>query len=300
MFINGIAAFRDRGQPVAQLLHHRPAVGKIGALQATDRGHPGRRATEEGLIGHEQLRLVDGAFEHRNIHSPGQLQDAGAGDPLQDVLIHRRRDQDPIAHDEQIHAAGLAHLAPAIQEQGLVEAALHRLGLGEGAGDVSAADLAPQGQGAILLAGPAAETTGDPLRREVIPHLDAIDEKVRLDIVKSGGDAQTAGVNEGAQVKGFAWFVGLQERPDRCEHRLLAQLGEQQPGALGEAAGMAIDSEQQHLAGIVRVGQPPHATKGARAVMEGMGRHREGGLGEGNTGSAEPGIGEELMHGRRC
>ena len=62
---------------------------------------------------------------------------------------------------------------------------------------------------------------------------------------------------------------------------------------------MAIGAKQQHLSWIVRVGQPPHATEGARAVVESVGCHREGGLGERNTGSAEPGIGEELMHGGR-
>ena len=159
---------------------------QIGALQAADRGHPGRGATEESLIGHKQLRFVNGPLQHRNIHRPGQLQDTGASDAFQDVLIYRRGDQHPIAHDEQIHAAGLAHLASAVKQQGFVEAAFHRFCFGEGTGDVGAADLAPQGQGAVLLPGPAADAAGHALGRKVIAHLDAVDQEIRLNIVESG------------------------------------------------------------------------------------------------------------------
>jgi hypothetical protein len=54
----------------------------------------------------------------------GQFQHAGAGDALEDVLIHAGGDQHAVAHDEQVHAAGLAHLAAAVEQQGLIEAAL--------------------------------------------------------------------------------------------------------------------------------------------------------------------------------
>ena len=72
--------------------------------------------------------------------------------------------------------------------------------------------------------------------------------------MESRRDAQSAGVDEGTQVEGFARFVGLQEGVDRVDHRLFAELGEQEPGALGQAAGMAIGAEQQYLTGIIGIG----------------------------------------------
>ena len=76
-----------------------------------------------------------------------------------------------------------------------------------------------------------------------------------------------------------------------------AQFGQQQFGALAETAGMAVGTEQQHLAGIAWIRQAAHATESPGAVVKGMGGYRNRGLLEGNTGATEPGIGKELIHG---
>jgi hemolysin activation/secretion protein len=94
------------------------------------------------LISNEQFRLIHGPFLDRNAHGSGHLDDAGPGDSLQDVLIDAGGDQNPIANQEEIHATGFAHLAPAVEQQGLLEAAFDRFCLGQGAGDVGPTDLA--------------------------------------------------------------------------------------------------------------------------------------------------------------
>ena len=81
----------------------------------------------------------------RNVHGLSQLKDACPSDSLQDVLIDAGGDQNAIADQKEIHATCFAHLTPAIEQQGLLEAAFHRFRLGEGAGDVSPTDLASQG-----------------------------------------------------------------------------------------------------------------------------------------------------------
>ena len=274
MLISGIAPFGDRHQPLAQGLHQRSLTGEGGGFQLAHRRDLGGRAGEKHLIGDEQLRLVDRALHHRDPHAAGQLDHAGAGDALEDVLIHSGSDQDAIAHDEQIHAAGLADLAAAVEQQGFVETAEHRFGLGQGAGDVSAADLAAQGQGAVFLTGPGADPATDALRREVITQLEAVDQEIGFDVVQPGGDAEVTRVDERSQVDRCGGPIRPQHRGESLHHGGFTQVGQQQPGALTEATGMAIGPEQKHVIGPLRIGNRPHATKRARAVVERMGGHR--------------------------
>jgi len=90
--------------------------------------------------------------------------------------------------------------------------------------------------------------------------------------------------------------MNFPELVDGAVDRVFAELGEQQAGALAEAAGVAIGPEQQDLVRVSRIGQGAHATEGAGAVVQGVGGHREGRLGEGNALATEPGVGQELMH----
>ena len=272
--IGRVAPFGDRHQSLAKGIHQWSLTRERGGFQLAHRCDLGGCAGEKHLISDEQLRLVDRTLHHRDPHAAGQLDHAGTGDALEDVLIHPGGDQDTVAHDEQVHAAGLADLAAAVEQQGFVETAEHRFGLGQRTGDVSAADLAAQGQGTVFLTGPGADPATDALGGEVVTQLEAIDQKVGFDVVQPWRDAEVTRVNERSQVDRFGGPIRPQHRGESLHHDGFTQVGQQQPGALTEATGMAIGTEQKHVIRSLRIGNGPHAAKSARAVVERVGRDR--------------------------
>ena len=110
-------------------------------------------------------------------------------------------------------------------------------------------------------------------------------------------DAEVTGVDEWAEINRRAGLVGLEHGCERFHHRGFAQVCHQQLGALAEASRMAISAEEQHPARIHRVWDGTHPSKGASAVMKGVGRHGDFGLLKGHTAAFKPGEGQELMHG---
>ena len=115
--------------------------------------------------------------------------------------------------------------------------------------------------------------------------------------MQTGGNPQIARINKWTEIDRTGRLIGAQESLDRSVDGLFAELRQQQTGALAETAGVAVRPEQQDLVRIRRIGDRPHPAKRTGAVVQRMGRDREGGLRERHTLATEPGVGQELMHG---
>ncbi len=156
----GHAAVLDVGQFLAQRQGHRAgrrgeiADREVLALQLADRGHHGGGAAGEDLgdlaRGHALAPFVDAhlALDHVHAAIACQLQDAVAGDALEDAAGQRRGDQAAVAHhQEHVHAAQLFQVLALdrVQEQHLRAALRLRLLLRQQRGGVVAAALGRAG-----------------------------------------------------------------------------------------------------------------------------------------------------------
>ena len=61
----------------------------------------------------------------------GQLDHGVAGDAFEDAGVDRRREQPPVADQEDVVAGALGHFALVVEHQGLDAAGLHALDLGQ-------------------------------------------------------------------------------------------------------------------------------------------------------------------------
>ena len=144
----GLVLAPQNGQvALAESRGHRADVAAVdGARVHLDhRGDVGRRAAGEHLVGDVELREVHLALVRRDAEVGGHCQYRAAVDALQQVAGRARGDEHPIAHDEDVGRAELAHVPGGVEEDAVVVAAVDRVLLGQHRVHVRAVDLEREG-----------------------------------------------------------------------------------------------------------------------------------------------------------
>ena len=105
-----------------------------------------RRAGEEDLIGDEQLRPVDRAFDDFEAEFLTREREHGVErDAFEYVVASARGDQAAVAHHHEVLAGTLGHVAVIVEHDRFVEAVLECLGLRQRRIHVEAVDLGARG-----------------------------------------------------------------------------------------------------------------------------------------------------------
>src|ERR1035437_6382469 len=119
---------------------------------------------------------------------PDQVHDALTRDSLEDVVRWRRRVQGALADDEDVLGAALADMPVHGQEDGLVEARLEGLRLGQGAVHVYAGALGPGRHHGVVHPPPRAHQTADSSGADVGAHRSGADREALRDVVELHAD----------------------------------------------------------------------------------------------------------------
>src|ERR1700677_1302557 len=149
------------------------APGADGTVvDGADRHHLGRGAGEERLVGQVEVRADDRLVTDPVPEAPGARPDGVLRDAVERAGIRcRGREEDTVAHDEDVLAGALAHVTAGRQQDGLVVAGVECLHLGQGRVGIHPGALGRRRYGVGVVAPPRADlaghAVGDPLVTQV-------------------------------------------------------------------------------------------------------------------------------------
>src|SRR5580692_9909594 len=143
-------------------------------VDGTDRHHLGRGPREEGLVGQVEVSADDGLVTDLVAEIAGDRLDGVLRDAVERAGIRcRRREENAVAHDEDVLAGALAHVTVGGEQDGLVVAGVERLHLGQGGVGVHPGPLGRRRHRVGVVAPPradfAGDAVGDALISEVCP-----------------------------------------------------------------------------------------------------------------------------------
>ena len=202
------------------------------------------------------------------------MDEGRAGDPLEDVVRLRRGDEGAVAHDEDVLGAALGHVPVVGQHDRLVEAVLHRLGLGESAVHVDAGALRARRGDVVVDATPRGHHAADAVVDvDVGAEGRGDDEEAVLQPVQADADLLRGLVEEGPDVDVLAPAVAAEQLGGDGAELLGAQreLHEQDLRALPQTVVVLGHPQREELLLLLDpVGADP--LEAAGAVVEGVGQ----------------------------
>src|SRR5207253_7063817 len=188
------------------------ALADGAVIDARHRRDLSARAAEEDLIGDIQLGAVNLAYRGRDAAVRGDLENAGPGDALEDVVGSGGRDQDSVANEEEVLRASFAHVAILRQDDRLVEAGLLRLGLRERSVHVRAGDLAAGRDRVVVGTPPARDAARDAaIYVDVGPERDSEDREAVLEVMETNSNDRARFVGDRPDVRVLAVVAFAQE-----------------------------------------------------------------------------------------
>lgn len=115
-------------------------------------------------------------------------------------MVHGRRYELAISHDENVHAASFGYLAGIVHKDRLIKTTVFRLSFGKRARNISSGNLATKRKGIIRLTNPRADRATNAFGREIISELDAIKKEVFFYVVETWGNVEIGGVDERTEI----------------------------------------------------------------------------------------------------
>src|SRR3954467_6602233 len=230
----------------------------------------GGRAGDEHLVGEVELGAGDVALDHLKAEVVRDLDDRLAVDAVEDRGRLRRREDPPVAHDEDVLARALADLALVVEEDGLLVAGLVRLDLREHRVEVLAGGLRVRDQRVRADPPPRGDLRPDAvalaLVAEVGAPLPAGDRHVDRRVEREEAHRAVAAVGDRADVAGAHAVAGdevergLADLRPVVRHRHVVELGR-----LEQAVDVVeVAEDRRPDLGVVAA----DALEDARAVVE--------------------------------
>src|ERR1700730_581392 len=215
--------------------------GPVADLAVVDLDHGGdlgAGAAEEQLVARVELRPVDAALNHCETELvPDHADQQVAGDPLQDVVGHRRGHEDAVLEYEEVLGGALRDVPVVSEHDRLVVAVLERLRLGKGRVDVGPRHLCSGRQRTVRDAAPAGDHAADP--------------GFDLDVVAEGRGVDQEAVRQAVQLHADLLHRLEEKRPDVSVRPVPVAL-EQGHGDLDELLHRVRQLHAQDLGGFVK------------------------------------------------